>query len=62
MIVTTTYTELAQKLCYGNSLFHAVESAHSKDECESWQRGIYEFAKWLDTHEFEVIQSQTEKE
>jgi hypothetical protein len=42
-----TFKELAEELIYGFSVFHKC-SNHTPDECSGWQKGIEDFAVYLD--------------
>jgi hypothetical protein len=49
-----TFTEIADDLKNGYSVFHRITSKHDKDDCFAWQKGIEDFAKWLDENGYIV--------
>jgi hypothetical protein len=50
-----TFTEIANDLKDGNSIFHRITSKHEENDCFAWQQAIEDFAKWLDDHGYVVV-------
>lgn len=48
------FEEIASDFCDGNSFTHDNRE-HSKAECNGWQHGVKEFAKFLDGHGLSIV-------
>lgn len=50
------FTEIAEAFVDGEHWPHML-SEHSEEECNGWQHGVQEFAKWLDTAGVKIIEN-----
>ena len=50
-----TFKDTAKLLTYGFSEGHLFTYKHSYEECLGWQKGIQNFADWLDDNGYIVV-------
>lgn len=48
-----SFEEIAHGVIYGKSIFHGL-SDHTGKDCIPWQKGVLEFAKYLDEKGYKV--------
>jgi hypothetical protein len=54
IIIYESFGELADLVVDGEKLPHMM-SDHTVEECLGWQKGVKEFARWLDDAGYKVI-------
>jgi len=55
-LIYENFSEIAEAFKDGEAWTHTL-SPHGSNECISWQQGIREFARWLDTAGVKLIQN-----
>ena len=51
-----SFSEVAEDFVTGEYWTHSL-SPHSSSECFGWQKGVQEFAKWLDSSGAKILEN-----